>query len=627
MGQALDFIDDFDATDNLFVVYYAGHGTINENRQSVWCCTRDPKYASVDWSSIQSLFDDAISDVLILLDCCAAASSINTSGNGVNETIAACGFEGIAPPPGPHSFTNTLTEVLEDWKARLYFSVSLLHSEILFQLKRKRPEKGREGKRIPGWCSTPVHYISSSDPRPQSIELCRTQVQDEQTIHVESPPYSPRLFNGLPQSTPQENQTTSCTSTIPNGDMIVPHVLISVALEEEQADLNLESCRSWLTRFPALVKYAKVQGVFRSHSTLLLLSLPVVIWNMLPENKACSFVSFITSENLACTMLNPDEQVAAQSVPTVAPEKSTPRALSQWYQPSDEQWIPKLSSSLYTAQTTLPAENPPPTEHGPSWGFHVPTSVPKASAVKSILPAPTDNSLSWGFNVPSPVPRESLVEPMSLAKWYLGNDGPWIPKIPSSSHETHRTALTAYIAPRGLRQPGRFDVPSSDSGYGTRRSPSPPNSTERDYEKYRSFSNVYDPQIRVSQEKSAWLHTAPSIPGSKSLVCPTCRKEVKTQSELKRHNFRHNKPFECTVAGCPTTEGFSTANDLKRHKRSKHPEVISERTVEKKFRCHVDGCKSKEKSWPRLDNFCSHLKRVHGNQLRNEDEFDNMIRR
>lgn len=178
------------------------------------------------------------------------------------------------------------------------------------------------------------HYISSSDPRPQSIEICRIQVQNEQTIHVESPPYSPRLFNALPESTFQANQTISRTSAIPNGDLTVPHVLISVALEEEQADLNIDSCRRCLTGFPALVKYAKVHGVFRSYSTVLLLSLLVVIWNMLPGNKAYSFVSFITSGNLTCTMLSPYEQVAAQSVPTLGRNKSTPIALPQWYPPS-----------------------------------------------------------------------------------------------------------------------------------------------------------------------------------------------------------------------------------------------------------------------------------------------------
>lgn len=120
MGKALNFIEDFDARDNLFIVYYAGHGTINENRQSMWCCTREPKYASVDLSSIQSLFDDALSDVLILLDCCAAASSINTSGNGVNETIAACGFEGIAPQVHIHSRTRSSRSLRTGWLESMF---------------------------------------------------------------------------------------------------------------------------------------------------------------------------------------------------------------------------------------------------------------------------------------------------------------------------------------------------------------------------------------------------------------------------------------------------------------------------------------------------------------------------
>jgi len=83
----------------------------------------------------------------------------------------------------------------------------------------------------------------------------------------------------------------------------------------------------------------------------------------------------------------------------------------------------------------------------------------------------------------------------------------------------------------------------------------------------------------------------------------------------------------CTVPGCSRTEGFSTTNDLERHIKSKHPSAMSDTAMTKKFRCLVHGCKSKEKSWPRLDNFRSHLKRVHGNQLRYDDEFDELIRR
>jgi len=120
-------------------------------------------------------FEKATSDVFILLDCCAAASSATISGNEVTETIAAFGFERRCPPPSKYSFSNTLIEVLEDWKARPSFSAALLHTEMLFQLKRKRPEKGREGGPRMEWCSTPIHVVYTSDTKAPSIELSRRE--------------------------------------------------------------------------------------------------------------------------------------------------------------------------------------------------------------------------------------------------------------------------------------------------------------------------------------------------------------------------------------------------------------------------------------------------------------------
>jgi hypothetical protein len=46
------------------------------------------------------------------------------------ETIAACGFEGRALPPGEHSFTTSLIEVLEDWNNVPSFLVAMLYSEV-----------------------------------------------------------------------------------------------------------------------------------------------------------------------------------------------------------------------------------------------------------------------------------------------------------------------------------------------------------------------------------------------------------------------------------------------------------------------------------------------------------------
>jgi hypothetical protein len=40
--KATDFLDDFDCEGNLFILYYAGHGFINEDRQSTWAWYAQP---------------------------------------------------------------------------------------------------------------------------------------------------------------------------------------------------------------------------------------------------------------------------------------------------------------------------------------------------------------------------------------------------------------------------------------------------------------------------------------------------------------------------------------------------------------------------------------------------------
>ena len=36
INKACGFLTEFDSNDNLFIVYYAGHGYINQDRQSTW---------------------------------------------------------------------------------------------------------------------------------------------------------------------------------------------------------------------------------------------------------------------------------------------------------------------------------------------------------------------------------------------------------------------------------------------------------------------------------------------------------------------------------------------------------------------------------------------------------------
>lgn len=294
-----NFLQKFDAEGNLFIVYYGGHGTINKSRQNQWWCKPTPGSPYVDWSAIQSLFATALSDVLVLLDCCAAASSAPGAGPGVMEAIAACGFETKAPPPGKFSFTNTLVEVLEEWAEKPCFSAAMLHTEVLFVLKQKRPERGRDGRKYE-WCSTPIHLVYTGNPKVPGIEICSLMsgkgVEDNKNVNVQSSAQRSTTYMDAMDvdDDPMQPPLAGCNSS---GDYQIPHVLISIALDDEQTLLDAASCRRWLADFPALAKYAIVEGIYKSYSTLIMLSMPVMIWDLLPENPAYSFIGYVISPN------------------------------------------------------------------------------------------------------------------------------------------------------------------------------------------------------------------------------------------------------------------------------------------------------------------------------------------
>lgn len=92
-------------------------------------------------------------------------------------------------------------------------------------------------------------------------------------------------------------------------------------------------------------------------------------------------------------------------------------------------------------------------------------------------------------------------------------------------------------------------------------------------------------------------------------------------TQSRKHNLRHTKPFHCTVEGCKRVDGFSTSNDLERHVKSLH---LNKTGDAKLYKCLVSSCKSKDKLWPRLDNFKSHLKRKHDLNL---EETEDIVRR
>lgn len=206
--------------------------------------------------------------------------------------------------------------MLEDWQDYSAFTPAMLHCEILNRLRHEKPERRRDVKKFE-FRRTPIHVFSTCDPKAGSVELCArvNPIDHSAALPTTSRvPNSDQAGSEVQQSTEREinedEQAISSTSEISSpygrtmltkvdssGDTLLPHVLISLALEEEQL-LDLEECRKWLQQFPALAKYAKVEGVYKSNSTLLILSIPVVIWDGLPNNIACAFIGYVHSVNI-----------------------------------------------------------------------------------------------------------------------------------------------------------------------------------------------------------------------------------------------------------------------------------------------------------------------------------------
>ncbi|KAI9649449.1 hypothetical protein NHQ30_002025 [Ciborinia camelliae] len=255
------------------------------------------------------------------------------------------------------------------------------------------------------------------------------------------------------------------------------------------------------------------------------------------------------------------------------------------------------------------------------------------------------------------LPMDRSTGQAPLLQWYADNDGPWYPKTisdPISEERTNIKVRSSNRAPVTFGGPyrpqdplenGSFHFgapPQSDSGYGTRRSvgnasifSADVNDRDQDCQSLAGHVADYQPfqglsealQSRENRTSETWPSHLPASINSPGLFCPTCQKSVKTKSELKKHDLRHKKPFVCNYPGCPRTEGFSTTNDLDRHTKSKHPLAMTSKAESmKKYRCVVPGCKSRDKAWPRLDNFRSHLKRVHSSFIQFEEKFEEIIK-
>ncbi|KAL7918824.1 hypothetical protein ACQKWADRAFT_230801 [Trichoderma austrokoningii] len=232
----------------------------------------------------------------------------------------------------------------------------------------------------------------------------------------------------------------------------------------------------------------------------------------------------------------------------------------------------------------------------------------------------------------------------TLYEFCSGLDDPWYPpgviQPAQSLPHSHSSAYAYNTASCGFQDFRSPPVPSDcdtalDSGYGGSRTT------------YSAIESVASFNDNDGYTESAFLdpHTTDQLMGMGNLNlaaagapmykaqvmasspaklhhCDACGANVKTKSELRKHHHRHNRPYKCDYEKCPKAiRGFSTTNDLSRHKRTVHREHDNNGPI---FICRHEPCiHKKEKLWPRADNFRSHLIRAHNITLKADDDLRN----
>ncbi len=223
--------------------------------------------------------------------------------------IAACGFETWAPGVGEHSFTRSLISVLEDWEDRHPpLSGAVLHSEILSRIKYWNPKyhnlTQHQRRQAAERRKTPIHITVSNQDNEKSIVLSPIKLPPELSSKPSTSLVSPRGLTPEAASELSADQVALTSSPLSDHETFkevcgqpkdhCPTVLITLALEDDQR-LATSGWAKWLQSAPGLIKYGHVEGIYKSDSILVLLTLPVALWDLLPNHPAVKFVGFVRS--------------------------------------------------------------------------------------------------------------------------------------------------------------------------------------------------------------------------------------------------------------------------------------------------------------------------------------------
>ncbi|TRX90250.1 hypothetical protein FHL15_008795 [Xylaria flabelliformis] len=550
--------------EHLLIIHYAGHSYVGADKQLYWASHARGGASKLRWNGFRCLFEDSPSDMLLLMDSGIVQEPTVQGGSSTKRVIAAGTPDHYSREPGARSFTANLTEAFLQLGTGRPFTAEHLYQEAarLRQhelLQSPGLTNGMVGKGIPMRDKLPLLCTITSG-NGQSLSLC--------------PLIPPPL--GPPLQSPRTAEASSRTSREDNA--IHPSAVADLTFDEPrvlvcttfvgEASPDMSSFYHWLHNTPAIGSKIAVEGMFLGPPTMLLISMPVAVWNVVQHDKVCCFLGYVNSHNMT--------HLYKRLVGSMSVNKASAKDMEDG----------RMLLEAREVAVTTPAVHRhllPETPIRPDNITRIdPTNISQ-SAVASTVPYPTATPGTANSRKDE---VEDSAEMQEAAE-----------QLKALSHVRHVSddISSARLQPSPSMR--ATDLKAEE------RTPNEPNTNSIDDSLYHA--EVTTPSARPK-------------PGRRSIQKPIPKQETrcghcshapfKDSSSLRKHiAAAHTRPFPCafSFAGCPST--FGSKNEWKRHIASQHLCLQYYRCSS----CPQSSVEGKGNEFNRKDLFTQHLRRMH----------------
>lgn len=472
--------------------------------------------------------------------------------HGVKQAIAARASD-RSPDSLERSFTSNLTEALQKLSSGRPFTTQRLHEEVLFLKKQQQLLQ------TPRQTNGSTSNTQSSPQNPVFIPLTPGKGQ---SIALAPMPSRPR--------TGSQNGHDADGQGNREEQLIDPESVVDLRFEEPRvlvcttfvgdASPDMSFFSQWLHSTPPLGDKIAVEGMFLGPPTMLLISMPHSIWNVVQHDKVCCFLGYISSHNMIHLY---HKLVGSSGVKPSAREVEDGRIL--------------LEARDHAFSTPARVRR----EEGPS--FHSPATreAPNSVERKDYLPqaspsAPAYANSTGGHSKPKDEVEDSA-EMQEAAE-----------QLKALSHVRHPSDdITNINRPRTILPDGLPEI--RPEGDNDEHGNNDPLATLRN-----ANATVKPPRRSLPKQDTRCNHCSHA--------------PFKDSSSLRKHiAAAHTRPFPCafSFAGCTST--FGSKNEWKRHIASQHLCLQYYRCSS----CPQSTAEGKGNEFNRKDLFTQHLRRMH----------------